>query len=307
MRSVTEHLELVLSDAVASAPLEVSLLGTVGCVLAQDVEVDDDGETRQTLLTRGTVVAPRHVALMAAAGMAQALVHPKPRVVIVTVGDDLGEPGEGDLRPDVNGLSLTAAAVAVGAMAYRVGPLPSDIDAVSTSLEDQLVRADIIVAACGMSARDYDLLTTVLTGMGDVDFVRVGMQPGSAQGFGYIGPDRTPIFVLPANPVGTLLSFELYVRPLIRRLAGRVAIHHRTMQLPTATALDSVVGETRYIRAVVEARAGTLTAVSVEGNDEHPLAGLGTSDAVIVLGPDQGPVSAGELVTVMRTDDEADG
>ena len=115
-------------------------------------------------------------------------------------------------------------------------------------------------------------------------------------------PDRTPIFVLPANPVDTLLSFELYVRPLIRRLAGRVAIHHRTMQLPTATALDSAVGETRYIRAVVEARAGTLTAVSVEGSDEHPLAGLGTSDAVIVLGPDQGAVPAGTTVLLRTTD-----
>lgn len=306
MRSVAEHIDLVLAESVASTPLEVSLLGTVGCVLAQDVTVDDD-DVREVLLARGTLIAPRHVALMAAAGMAQALVHPKPRVVIVTVGDDLGEPGEGDLRPDVNGLSLTAAAAASGAMAYRVGPLASDDDVVRSSIEDQLVRADIIVAACGMSARDYDLLTSVLTDLGAVDFVRVAMQPGSAQGFGHIGPDRTPIFVLPANPVGTLLSFDLFVRPLIRKLAGRVAIHHRTMQLPTATALTSQVGETRYVRAVVEARSGALTVVSQETEGEHPLAGLGTSDALIVLGPDVSSVPAGHVVTVMRTDGEVDG
>lgn len=304
-RSVAEHLGQVLTAAQASQPLEVSLLGTVGCVLAQDVTVED-GDTREVLLSRGTLIAPRHIALMAAAGMAQALVHPKPRVVIVTVGDDLGEPGEGDLRPDVNGLSLTAAAAAAGAMAYRVGPLPSDDDIVRSAIEDQLVRADIIVAACGMSARDYELLTRVLTELGPVDFVRVAMQPGSAQGFGHIGPDRTPIFVLPANPVGTLLSFDLFVRPLIRKLAGRVTIHHRTMPLPSATDLSSTPGETHYVRATVEVRGGTLTAVSQEDASLHPLAGLGTSEALIVLGPEVGQVRAGQTVTVMRTDDEAD-
>ena len=182
-------------------------------------------------LTKGMVITARHIALIAAAGLPRVWVHPRPRVVIVTVGDDLGEPGEGDLRPDINGLALTAAANAAGAMSYRVGPLASDDDVVRTSIEDQLVRADIIVAACGMSARDYDLVTRVLKELGAVDFVRVSMQPGGAQGFGRIGPDSTPIFVLPANPVGALLSFDLFVRPLMRRLMGHVSIHHRTAHM----------------------------------------------------------------------------
>ena len=225
----SDHLGMILQSNEVSAPLEVQLLGSVGCILAQDVMDYQDGKA-EVLMARGMVIQPRHIAHIAKAGHGRVWVHPKPRVVIVTVGDDLGEPGEGDFRPDVNGLALSAAATAAGAAAYRVGPLRSDADTVRSSLEDQLVRADIILTACGMSAPDYELLTGVLTDIADMHYTKVAITPGGAQGYGTMGPDATPVFVLPANPDGALLSFELFVRPLIRRLMGHIMLTHRVFE-----------------------------------------------------------------------------
>ena len=303
MRSASEHLDIVLSNVSASEPLEVGLLGSVGCVLAEDVTVSDDNGTH-TLLTRGTTIAPRHIALIAAANFGRVSVHPKPRVVVLTVGSDLSDPGSSDdIRPDINGIALTAAATAAGAMTFRVGPLRSDADEVRAALEDQLVRADIIVAACGMSSSDYDLLTSVLRELGKVEFVRVGMQPGGAQGFGVIGPDSTPIFVLPGSPVGALLSFDIFVRPLIRRLMGHTTLHHKTIDATLDTDVQSESEETRYVRAQLFTRGGTTMVRSLEQDEGHPLSGLGTANALIVIPPGTTKVKSGSRVSVMRLDD----
>ena len=203
MRSAPEHLEAVLATVQPLEPLEVGLLGSVGLVLAQDIVVEDDGHEYQ-LLGKGTEIAARHVALLAAAGLGRVLVHPMPRVVVLTVGEDLTDPGtDNELIPDVNGVALTSAATAAGAMTFRVGPLHGDETSLRSALEDQLVRSDVILTACGMSADDYELLATVLRSMGHMDFVRVSMQPGGTQGFGTIGPDDTPV------AMGTLLRVAM--------------------------------------------------------------------------------------------------
>ena len=303
MRSTSEHLEVVLEHATASEPLEVGLLGAVGCVLAEDVTISDDNVTH-TLLSRGTTIAARHIALIAAANLGRVTVHPKPRVVVLTVGSDLADPGKDeDSRPDINGIALTAAATAAGAMTFRVGPLASNVDTVRASIEDQLVRADIIVAACGMSASDYDLLTSVLKELGKVEFVHLGMQPGGAQGFGVIGPDSTPIFVLPASPVGALLSFDVFVRPLIRRMMGHTTLHHKMIDATLDAEVTSAEDETRYVRAQLFSRGGVSMVRSLEGDDGHPLSGLGIANALIVIPPGTQKVLKGDRVNVMYLDD----
>ncbi|MEI6405600.1 MAG: gephyrin-like molybdotransferase Glp [Actinomycetes bacterium] len=306
MRSTAEHIDLVLAHINSLAPLEVGLLGSVGCVLAEDVTIQDD-EATQVLLSKGTTIAARHIALLAAAGLGRLWVHPKPRVVVVTVGDELVDPGQDpDRIPDINGVALTAAATAAGAMTFRVGPLQSNVDVVRASLEDQLVRADIIIAACGMSAPDYDLLTNVLKELGRVEFIRVAMQPGGAQGFGFIGPDSTPVFVLPGNPVGALLSFDIFVRPMIRRMMGQSLLHHKIIDATLEASVDSSEEDVHYIRAHLSGVHGAARVRSVENNEEHPLAGLGTADALIVVPAGTRRLSQGETVSVMRLDNQVD-
>ncbi len=302
MRAVGEHMDIILDSVAPLEPLEVGLLGSVGCVLAQDVTTSDEDGVHM-LLSRGTAIAPRHIALLAAAGLGRVLVHPRPRVVVMTIGSDLANPGTNpELRPDINGVALTSASTALGAMTFRVGPLASDENEIRSAIEDQLVRADVIVAACGISAADYDLLTTVLRSIGKVDFVRVSMQPGGAQGFGVVGPDSTPVFVLPGNPVGALLSFDIFVRPLIRRLMGHTKLHHRIVEARLKESIDSVPEVTQYIRAHLSSTGGSFAVESVENSEDHPLAGLGTADALIIVPSGTKSHKAGETVNVMQLD-----
>lgn len=306
MRSVTEHLDIILDSTNSLEPLEVGLLGSVGCVLAQDVSIVDE-DTEHVLLSRGTAISPRHIALIAAAGLGRVSVHPRPRVVVMTVGSDLCDPGASDeLRPDINGVALTGAAASMGAMTFRVGPLASDENFVSSAIEDQLVRADVIVIACGMNSDDYDLVTKVLGNLGKVDFSRVSMSPGGAQGFGVVGPDSTPVFVLPGNPVGALLSFDIFVRPLIRRMMGHTKLHYRTIDARLESEVQGTLENTDYIRAHVTRHVGVPMVRSIEHDENHPLSGLGTADSLIVLASGTQRIAAGQIVNVIQLDTQVD-
>ncbi len=300
MRSVDDHLKVVLADATPLESLEVGLLGSVGCVLAEQVTTNDD-DRDYLLLPQGTTIGARHVALLAAANLGQIWVHPKPRVVIVTVGSELADPGTlEDLLPDINGIALTTASTAAGAMTFRVGPLQSDPDLIRSTIEDQLVRADVIITACGMNSEDYDLLTSVIREIGQVEISRVNMTPGGAQGFGVVGPESTPIFVLPGNPIGALLSFDIFVRPLIRRLMGHSKLHHRIIEARLESTIEGAGEDARYVRAHVSRSGNFPTVKSVEDKDEHPLAGLRTADALIVVPPGTTRLNAGDTVKVMQ-------
>jgi len=306
MHSVSEHLDTVLAGVNALEPLEVGVLGSVGCVLAQDVTINDTDGTH-VLLGRGTTIAPRHIALIAAAGLGRVFVHPKPRVVVITVGSDLADPGTSeDLRPDINGVALTSAATAAGAMTFRVGPLASDEAGLRSAIEDQLVRADLIMLACGMNATDYDLVVEVLRSLGKVEFTRVAMQPGGAQGFGVVGPDATPVLVLPGNPVGALLSFDIFVRPLIRRLMGHTKLHYRTVDARLEEPISGSSENTDYIRAAITRHVGMPMVRSIEHDENHPLAGLGTADSLIVLNQGTASIAAGQIVTVIQLTNQGD-
>jgi molybdopterin molybdotransferase len=300
MRSVDDHLKVALADVTPLESLEVGLLGSVGCVLAEQVTTNDD-DREYLLLPQGTTIGARHVALLAAANLGQIWVHPKPRVVILTVGSELADPGTlEDLLPDINGIALTTASTAAGAMTFRVGPLQSDPDLIRSTIEDQLVRADVIITACGMNSEDYDLLTSVIREIGQVEISRVNMTPGGAQGFGVVGPESTPIFVLPGNPIGALLSFDIFVRPLIRRLMGHSKLHHRIIEARLESTIEGAGEDARYVRAHVSRSGNFPTVNSVEDKDEHPLAGLRTADALIVVPPGTTRLNAGDTVKVMQ-------
>ncbi|RYZ29810.1 MAG: hypothetical protein EOP01_05130, partial [Propionibacteriaceae bacterium] len=121
---------------------------------------------------------------------------------------------------DSNSYLIAAAAKDAGAQVFRVGHVGDDPAALKQLVYDQLVRADLIVTTGGVSQGDYDIVKAVLPELGATDFAGVAMQPGKPQGFGLIGEDRTPIVMLPGNPVSAFVSFEAFVRPVIRKLMG---------------------------------------------------------------------------------------
>ncbi|MFN8147144.1 MAG: gephyrin-like molybdotransferase Glp [Candidatus Nanopelagicales bacterium] len=266
----------------------------------------DDVELGEVVVPAGTVVGPREIALLAAVGRGRVSVHPQPRVVVLSIGSELVEPG-GQLAPglvaDSNGVTIAAAVQEAGALAYRVGPLRDDASTLLATLEDQLVRADLIVTTGGVSAGAYDTVKSVLSRLGTVDFTKVAMQPGTPQGHGTLGPDDTPIFTLPGNPVSAYVSFEVFVRPVIRRMLGHERIYRPVVRAVLVDPLPSPAGRRQFARGVLAVEDGRYVVRPAGGQGSHMLGGLSRANALVVVPEDVTEVKPGEAVAVLRLDE----
>ena len=250
-------------------------------------------------LPAGVLVGAREVALLAAVGQSRITVHPRPRVVVMSTGTELVEPGSmltPGLIPDSNGYMLTAAAQDAGAMAYRAGPVRDEQRALLDTLEDQLVRSDLIVTTGGITPGTYDTMKTVLSRLGAVDYSRVALSPGMAQGHGYLGPDQVPIFTLPGNPTSAFVAFEVFVRPVIRRMLGHSAIFRPLIPARLTQPVSGAPGLRTYLRSHLH---GPSDARLVSPLNQPGLLGLSAADSLIVLPEGTGHVPAGATVSVM--------
>lgn len=261
----------------------------------------DDIRAGDHLVSRGELLGPRQIGLLASVGHAHVAVPPRPRVIVMSTGAELVEPGR-PLPPDSiydsNSYVLTAAARALGATVRRVNATSDDPEAFAEALEDQLGLADAVVTSGGVSKGTRDVVKAVLQDGGDVEFREVAMQPGKPQGFGLVGPDKTPIFTLPGNPVSSYVSFCVFVVPALRKMLG-----HPEPTLPTVTA--ELVGDVRSIPARRQFLRGRLEGGQVRtvgGPGSHLVGGLAAANCLIVLGEDVTRASAGETVTVMPLD-----
>ena len=149
-----------------------------------------DAKAGEVLVSAGTRLKPMHVAVIAAAGRGAVLVRPRPRVVVLSTGNELAEPGT-PLVPgriwDSNSFMLAAAAREAGCLAYRQAILPDHPDEVLPAIEDQLVRADLMITTGGVSmGGEHDVVKAALQQLGTIRFRKVAMQPGMPQGFGTI-------------------------------------------------------------------------------------------------------------------------
>jgi molybdopterin molybdotransferase len=258
-------------------------------------------------LDAGTVLGPPQIALLAAIGRGTVRVRPRPRVVVMSTGSELVQPdeqlGDGQIY-DSNSFALTAAARDAGAIAYRVGAVADDAETLRSTIDDQLVRADLLVTTGGVSVGAYDVVKEALSSVADedeegagIDFRKLAMQPGKPQGFGSIGPDHIPLLALPGNPVSSYVSFELFVRPAIRALMGLDDVHRpRTRAtLTTDKALTSPKGRRQFLRGTYA--DGEVTPVGGAGS--HLVAALALADALIVVPEDVESVEPGTEVEVV--------
>jgi molybdopterin molybdotransferase len=264
--------------------------------------VAEDVTAGQLLLRAGARLSPRHLALLAATGHDRVTVRPRPRVVVLSTGSEIVEPGR---RPgfgqvtDSNSYTLTAAALDAGALAYRVGIVEDDARLLMSTLEDQLVRADVLITTGGVSAGAYDTVKEVLSRLGTVRFEKVAMQPGMPQGFGTIGSDSTPIFTLPGNPVSAYVSFEVFVRPVLRKMLGEVDLHRPVVTARAVEGWRSPRGKTQYSRVELRSDGSALTVRPVGGPGSHLIADLSQANALAVVPPDVSQVSVGDAVPCM--------
>nr|WP_212755452.1 gephyrin-like molybdotransferase Glp [Flexivirga aerilata] len=250
------------------------------------------------VLPAGTLLHPRHVPVLASAGVQRISAIRRPRIAIVSTGDELvpigGEAGHGQVV-DSNGPMLAALVHEGGfelAATRRVGDTGDEVRAVLTELA---ADADLIVTTGGVSAGAFEPLKLAFEDSDDdFDFVKVSMQPGKPQGFGMLGD--TPVFALPGNPVSSLVSFLIFVAPAARTMAGR------SPALPTGTARvgerwQSPPGRTQFARVVYDDEGRVVRPVGEQGS--HVLGGLAGSQALAIVPGDTTEVAVGETVAVI--------
>ncbi|MDC5698197.1 UTP--glucose-1-phosphate uridylyltransferase [Intrasporangium calvum] len=269
----------------------------------------EDVSEGAVIVSAGDVIGPRTIALLAACGHASVEVHRRPHVVVLSTGAELVPPGE-PLGPgqihDSNSPMLWAAAVSAGASA-EIRAAVGDTDAeLLSALDEVLATADVVVTSGGVSMGAYDVVKSALADQG-VDFVRVAMQPGKPQGFGYLAaPDgrRVPLFALPGNPVSSFVSFEVFVRPALRRLMRRTPEKRRIRSATLTAGLRSFEGRRQFGRAVVRRNSeGALMCTPVAGQGSHFVADLSRANALFVVPEDTVDLVAGEAVDVIVLDD----
>ncbi|MBA2574201.1 MAG: molybdopterin molybdotransferase MoeA [Nocardioidaceae bacterium] len=265
----------------------------------------EDVEEGDRLLDEGAILGPREAMILAATGHGRVKARPRPRVVVISTGSELREPGTSlgfDSIYDANSFAVAAAARQADAIAYRVGIVNDDPHKLMATLSDQLVRADVVVTSGGVSKGDYDVVKEVLSQLGTVEFAEVAMQPGKPQGFGTIGDDSTPIFTLPGNPVSAYVSFEVFVLPAIRRMMGRMPYRRPLVQAMCTTALSSPRGRKQYVRGHFEVTARGAHVTPVGGHGSHLIGSLAQSNCLIVVPEAAASVDEGATVDVLALD-----
>ncbi len=267
----------------------------------QDITVGD------LLVEAGTVLGARQIGLLAAVGRPSVRSRPRPRVVVMSTGSELREPGSSlghDSVYDGNSFLMAAAARQAGAIAYRVGIVPDEPRAFLSALNDQLVRADLVVTTGGVSMGDFDVVKEALSPLGTVWFGGVAMQPGKPQGFGTVGEDSVPIVTLPGNPVSAYVSFEQFVLPALRRLMGRTPYVRPSADALITHPLRSPDGRRQFARGKLSVVDSRLAVSPVGGQGSHLIGDLAVSDALIVGPESVTSVAAGETVAVLPLDEE---
>lgn len=271
----------------------------------------------EALLSNGDIINSRTVGLLAGIGIDKVLVRPRPRVVVLATGSELVEPGlpltELGQLYDSNSFMLAAQARAAGAQVFRVGVVGDDEEVMKQTISDQLVRADLIVTSGGISQGDWDVVKAVAPDLGLVDFAEVAMQPGKPQGFGLIGDDRIPMLMLPGNPVSTFVSFEAFVRPVIRALMGVRPLLRPTVSAVTPKIIRSKPGRAQFMRAEIrtESRAAELRTDAggrrmvehVGSHSSHLLGGLQRANAILLIDEDTEVVAPGGTVRAWLLDE----
>jgi len=284
------------------AVVEVYRAGKRGSGLRRAGELIAAGDV---LVSAGTYITPALVAVLAAAGIGHVVVRPSPRVVLLATGDELVEAGRAS-QPgqvvDANSHALTAAAVEAGALAYRIGICDDDPEGLRGLLEDQTLRADLIITTGGTGTGPGDMVRRILARR-DVAFTDVSLYPCGALGFGTIGGAAgVPIVCLPGDPGAALVGFEVLARPVIQLLAGADPVFRPSVRAHLLETVSSPAGLREFRPAhVAERRGGGYTVAPLAGGP-YTLSGLASANGLMVLGERVVTAAAGSTVDVLLLD-----
>ncbi|MPV48603.1 gephyrin-like molybdotransferase Glp [Pseudactinotalea sp. HY158] len=265
----------------------------------------EDLRSGEIALAAGVRIGSRHIALLGALGRQRVGVHPRPRVVIISVGDELVEPGrlagEGQVF-DANGHALATGVQDAGGSTFRVAAVPDERAELREVLEDQLVRADLILTTGGLSFGANDTVKEVLSPLGTVRFDNVGITPGRQYGVGTVG-EGTPILCLPGDPVAAQIGFEVFVRPALLAMAGKRELYRPTVRARVTTGWQSPWDRREFVPAtIVGSPADGYRATPAAAPTSPALSALARGNALVVVPQDMQNVAAGTELNCLLLD-----
>ena len=265
----------------------------------------DDLAPGDPVVDVGAVLTPAHLGLLATVGRRQVSVVRLPRVGVLSTGDELVD-GPGALAPgqirDSNRPTLCALVEQAGFEAVDLGTARDDEGAIEAALRDGVASCDALVTSGGVSMGDLDYVKVVLDRIGDMRWMQIAIKPAKPLAFGTV--DGTPVFGLPGNPVSSAVSFELFARPGLRRLAGHPEselVRPAVRAVAAEPLLRSPDGKTHFVRVRVTVEDGRYVARSAGGQGSHQLAGLAAANALAVLGDGDGAAAGADVEVLLLT------
>ena len=291
---VDEFLTSLLAICKPLDAFEMPLLDAHGATLASDIYAGD-----RLVLREGARIRSTQIGLAASIGRDHLPTRPHPRVVVLSAGPDLVEPGQplknSNDEYETNSWLLTTAVRETGAVAYRVHSIPDNEEQLQKVIEDQLVRADLIIISGERHDDSFDLITRTLSGLGEITTVDMAIEASGRHNFGTIGPDKTPVVTLPGDPIASYISFELFVRPMIRTMLGAATIHRPSVKAALEKPIASAPGVRSYIRAILAEDGKSV--VPLENQDEQST--LSDANAFIAVSENETSLKTGDQVTVV--------
>jgi molybdopterin molybdotransferase len=261
----------------------------------------EDLEPGEVVLSAGDEITPARVGVLASLGLAEVRAHPRPRVGVMSTGDELVS-GSAPLQPgqirDSNRPTLLAMAAEAGFTPVDLGWVPDDEDAIRSAIERGAATCDAVMSTGGVSMGDIDLVRVVLDRIGDMRWMQIAIRPAKPFAFGTVG--STPVFGLPGNPVSSMVSFELLARPALRSMMGHPSVHRPTVIAVADQDFDRRPdGKVHFDRVVAtHGGDGRVHVRSAGGQGSHQLAGMAAANALAVVADGTG-VSVGDDVQVI--------
>lgn len=267
----------------------------------------EDTREGEKVLVKGTLVRPAEIGVLASVGAALVPVHRRPRIVVLATGDELVDvdqkPGPGQIR-NTNNYAVAAQLQSWGAVPFNLGVARDTREDLIAHLNEALsLQPDLIVTSAGVSVGDHDLVKDVLLSMGEIQMWRVRVRPGKPLLFGRLGENRTPLLGLPGNPVSSMVSMELFGRPLVMKMLGKKQLQRPIIMARALEPLDNAGGREHYMRGVVTRdENGEYSCRSTGEQGSGILTSLSRANALLIVDETTSRVEPGDPVRALMLD-----
>jgi molybdopterin molybdotransferase len=262
--------------------------------------IGEDVNVGHVVVRPGTALTPGHLGVLASVGVDRVRVHRRPRVGVLSTGDELveaGPLGRGQIR-DSNRPTLVALLQESGFDAVDLGIARDDEASVASAIERAVAGCDAVLTSGGVSMGDLDYVKVVLDQIGEMRWMQIAIRPAKPFAFGTVR--GVPVFGLPGNPVSSMVSYELFARPALRKMAGHAVLDRLVVPAVAVDGIRRKVDGKIFFARVVAAQSadGSWEVRSAGGQGSHQLAAMASANALAIV-PDSDGVAPGGLVPTM--------